>query len=91
MGRHVTRMRETRNAPKILNELYFWTQHTIVRILQKLPKILIGKPERKNDSEDLGIDVRIIAECILCENIDWIRVRNQWWDLVNSVKSLRTA
>jgi hypothetical protein len=57
-------------------------------------KILVGKPEVKNDSEDVGIDGRIILEWIsgrLCEGVYWINLtqdREQWRALVYSVMNL---
>jgi hypothetical protein len=57
--------------------------------------ILIGKPEGRVDSEDVGIDGRIILEWILGKHgrndVDYMHLaqdRDQWRALVNSVMNL---
>jgi hypothetical protein len=64
-----------------------------MRKMRNTYSILVGKPERKNHSEDLGIDGKTILECILGkqygEVVDWIHLGVQWHALVNTVMSLR--
>jgi hypothetical protein len=50
----------------------------------------VGKPDKEDHSEDLGVDRRIILEWILgkWEIVDWIHVdwdKDQWRALVNTV------
>jgi hypothetical protein len=51
-------------------------------------EILVGKPEGKNHSEDLGVDGRIILECILGWGVvKWIHLvqdTDQWRAPVNT-------
>jgi hypothetical protein len=64
--------------------------------MRKAFSILIGKPEGKNHLEDLGVDGRIILQCILYEMgwkvVDWVNlteVRDQIRGLVNTVMDFR--
>jgi hypothetical protein len=58
-------------------------------------KILAGKPEGRDHSEDLGTDGRIIFRVdlgeIVWEDVDWIHLAqetNQWRAVVNTVLEL---
>jgi hypothetical protein len=59
-------------------------------------KILVGKSERKNHSEDLGVDGRIILEWILQKQsgkvwtgLIWLRIKDKLRVLVGTVMNLR--
>jgi hypothetical protein len=64
--------------------------------MRNLYKIVVGKPEDKNHSEDLGVDGRIVFKINLREmglkgvgQIYLAQVRDWWRALVNTVVNLQ--
>jgi hypothetical protein len=57
-------------------------------------RVLVGKPERIDNLDDLGVDGRVILKWILITwdgNMNWIELaqdRERWRALVNTVMSL---
>jgi hypothetical protein len=57
--------------------------------------ILVGKPEGRDHSEDLGADgknIRMNLPEIGWDVVDWMHLtqdRGQWWDLVKTVIKFR--
>jgi hypothetical protein len=63
---------------------------------RKAYKVLVGKPEERDHSEDQGVGGRIGSEWILerlaAGKVDWIRLaqdRDRWRAVVNAVMNLR--
>ena len=58
-------------------------------------RVLVGKPEGKNQWGDLDIDGKIILRWIFgkWEGVEtgwsWLRIRDRWRALVNTVMNLR--
>jgi hypothetical protein len=57
---------------------------------------LLENLKRSDQSEDLDIDGKIILEWTLGENggrmwtrCTWLRIRDRWWALMNTVMNLR--
>jgi hypothetical protein len=66
------------------------------REMKNVHKILVGKPERRDHWKNVGVDRRIILECILEKEVwkvwHWIHLaqdRDQWRTVVNTVMILR--
>jgi len=61
--------------------------------MRNMYRILVGKPNGKNYSEDLGVDGRIILEWILgWKDVEWVNLaqdRDQWRALVNTIMNVR--